>query len=96
MIIYSSKIIHFINEIKTAIRRILSDEIRLKVMSERFLDRKMESSYPIKAVIYNHKKMLGYFDPEFYELGFHERKALENIHIYLCVLLKGKVMFQLS
>lgn len=72
MIVYSTKIINFIKEIKFTIKDFLSKEVRLKVAGERFYDHKQRASYPIKVVIYNNKSMLGYFDPHFYELGFHE------------------------
>lgn len=73
MIIYSQKIIRFVNQIKSAIKEILSKEIRLKVSGQRFLNQRQTASYPIKVVIFNNKSLLGYFDPAFYELGFHER-----------------------
>lgn len=72
MIVYSKKIIQFANDIKCTIKNVLSKEIRLKVSGDRFYDRLQASSYPIKVVIYNNKSMLGYFDSNFYELGFHE------------------------
>ncbi|MEI8125314.1 MAG: DUF2786 domain-containing protein [Parachlamydiaceae bacterium] len=72
MYIYSQKIIQFINEIKDAVKTILSREVLLKVSENRFYDRLLTTSYPIKIVIYNNKTMLGYFNSEFYELGFHE------------------------
>lgn len=85
MFIYSNKIVQFIDDIKTSIRNIISKEIRLKLNGNRFYDRKETTSYPIKIVIYNNKSMLGYFDPEFCELGFHEclmyssREQLQNL-----------------
>ncbi len=78
MIVYSKKIILFVEEIKCAINNILSKEIGLKVMGDRFYDRKQEFSYPVRVVIYNNKSMLGYFDPSFYEIGFHECLMLSN------------------
>ncbi len=72
MIVYSQKIIQFIGEIQRAIKNVLSQEIGLKVATSRFYDRKQRASYPIHAVIFNNKGMLGYFDPNFYELGFNE------------------------
>lgn len=72
MIVYSKKIIQFIHEIKCTVKNVLSKEIRIKVAGDRFYDRRQEFSYPIKVVIYNNKSMLGYFDSNFYELGFHE------------------------
>lgn len=72
VIIYSKKIVRFLDEIKSAIKDILSREIRLKVWGNRFYNFDQTSSYPIKVVIYNNKSMLGYFDSHFLELGFHE------------------------
>jgi hypothetical protein len=72
MLVYSKKIVQFADEIKSAIRHILSKEIGLKVTNRYFLDRNELRYYPIDVVIYNHKRTLGYFDPEFSELGFHE------------------------
>ncbi len=85
MLIYSKKIIRFVSEIKGAVKAIISQEIGLKVARDRFYDRRQETSYPIKVVIYNNKSLLGYFDSSFYELGFHEclmhasRQQLHNI-----------------
>lgn len=73
MIVYSKKIVQFLNDIKSTIKLILATEAQLKVTSHnRFYDRMQRTSYPIRVVIYNNKKMLGYFDPDFYEMGFHE------------------------
>jgi hypothetical protein len=72
MLIYSRRIIQFVAEVKLAVKDVLSKEIRLKVGRDRFYDRWQTTSYPIKVVVYNNKKMLGYFDPNFYEMGFHE------------------------
>ncbi len=85
MLIYSQKIIRFINEIKSAIKVIISKEVGLKVFGDRFYDKAQRYSHPIKVVIYNNKKMLGYFASDFYELGFHEllmhssKQQLHNI-----------------
>lgn len=72
MIVYSKKIIQFLCEIKSITKKIISQEIGLKVVGDRFYDKFEEFSYPIKIVIYSNKSMLGYFDANFYELGFHE------------------------
>lgn len=83
MIVYSKKIIQFVNEIKATIKEILSNEIRLEVSRDRFYDRRRQISYPIKVVIFNNKSMLGYFDASFYELGFHEclmHSSREQLH----------------
>lgn len=72
MRLYSKKIIQFASDIQNIIKVVLSQELKLKVGTSRFYDRTRRVSYPIHVVIYNHKSMLGYFDPAFYELGFHE------------------------
>lgn len=72
MFVYSKSTIRFVQDIKTAVKTILSREIGLRCFGDRFYDRRETASYPIKVVIYNHKAMLGYFDASFYELGFHE------------------------
>lgn len=83
MIVYSKKIIQFVNEIKRTIKIVLSQEVCLRIVKDRFYDRKQTVSYPIKVVIYNNKSMLGYFDPNFFELGFHEclmYSSIQQLH----------------
>jgi hypothetical protein len=85
MLLYSKNIIKFINNIKAILKDVLSREICLKVFGDRFYDRRETHSYPIKIVIFNNQTKLGYFDPHFYELGFHEclmhsnKELLQNI-----------------
>lgn len=85
MLIYSKKIVQFIQEIQAAVRAILAREVGCSVTANRFYHRGKSSSYPINVVIYSNKRVLGYFDPEFYELGFNEslmetgREALHDI-----------------
>lgn len=71
MFVYSQAIIRFSDEVKSAIQMILSREIGLTVRGDRFSYQ--GTSYPIKVVLYDHKSEVGYFDPVFYELGFHEQ-----------------------
>jgi hypothetical protein len=85
MQVYSQRIAAFISEITLAIKNILINEVRVKVHGNRFYDRTGLHSFPIKVVIFNHNQKLGYFDSEFFEMGFHERlihcdkKVLHNI-----------------
>ncbi len=72
MFVYSKKIIRFTHKIQEIVGRVISKEIGLKIHGNRFYDRKGRCSYPIRVMIYNQKRELGYFDPSFYELGFHE------------------------
>lgn len=71
MIVYSKKIIKFMEILKSVIKEVLSNEIRLRICGERFFNRQQTSSYPISIAIYNDRNQLGYFNPNFYELGFH-------------------------
>ena len=83
MLVYSKKIIRFVNEIKSTIKEVLSREVGLRVTGTRFYNRQQTTSYPIKVVVYNNKSMLGYFDADFYELGFHEclmHASREQLH----------------
>lgn len=78
MIVYSKKIVRFLNEIKMMVKNILSREIGLIVTGNRFFDRPRKTSYPISIVIFNNKSMLGYFNSNFFELGFHECLMYSN------------------
>lgn len=73
MYIYSQTIVCFVQELKHTLKIILTREVGLKCYGDRFYNRKQTKSFPLSVVIYNHKPMLGYFDAEFYELGFHEQ-----------------------
>lgn len=70
MIVYSQNILRFIGVLKEEIKEILRRETSFEVHRERFSDAR-QRSYPLNVVIFNHKKSLGYFDPGFYEMGFH-------------------------
>lgn len=69
-LLYSKKIVAFIHEIKTIAKKILSEEMGLKVHGDRFYHQNY--SYPLSVVVFNDQKMLGYFASDFMELGFHE------------------------
>jgi hypothetical protein len=73
MLIYSKKIDLFVKELKEIMKRIIVNELNQKVSGNWFLDKKKKAYYPITTVIYNDRSMLGYFDSNVYELGFHER-----------------------
>ena len=84
MIVYSKKIASFINEIKQTVKEVLAREMGLKVVGNYFYSQYLQS-YSINIVIYNDASPLGYFDSNFYELGFHEslmyasREQLHNV-----------------
>lgn len=81
MILYSSSILTFVEKIKKNICEILQLEFGLKVSNKRFFDKQRRYSYPISVVIFGGKKTLGYFDPQFYELGFHESLRYQKIEL---------------
>lgn len=72
MLIFSEKIVRFVQDTKAIIKDILIKEVKVKATKDRFYDDNQRYSYPISVVIYNDRKMLGYFDPGFFEMGFHE------------------------
>lgn len=82
MFIYSTQILEFIQEIKREIKEIIEKEVGLKVSGDRFYDRNRSFSYPIKVVIFNNNNQLGFFDCEFYELGFNERLQWSRQELY--------------
>lgn len=108
MFVYSKKIVQFIEEIKEMARDILSREVRLRVGSNCFFNRQQTSMYRISVTIYNDQARLGYFDPEFSELGFHEclmhasKTHLRNVirhelaHYITWINFKGTVPFHCS
>ncbi len=61
MIVYSKKIVRFVNEIKTILKDVLSKEVGVRVAGNRFFDERERVSYPLQVVVYNNKSMLGYF-----------------------------------
>lgn len=83
MFVFSKNIIEFIKEIKFKIKQILSKEMSFDVRADRFFIPWKQASYPISVMIHNDKEMLGFFDPDFYNLGFHQclmRGSREQLH----------------
>lgn len=71
MKVYSQSLSLFVENIKNIIRNILITEVGVKVGRSRFYDYEGRYSYPLSVVIFDKKSVLGYFAPDFYELGFH-------------------------
>jgi len=69
--IYSERILSFIHGIKESIRKILTYEVGLSATTARFMDKQERFSFPISVIIYDDRPHLGYFDPSFFEMGFH-------------------------
>lgn len=84
MFVYSKKIVAFVQEIKNSIKEILEKEIRVRVHGKSFFYHQ-DTYYPISVVIFNNRSLLGYFDPNLSELGFHsclmncDKALLRNI-----------------
>ena len=95
MIIYSKKIIHFIDAIKQIIKEVLVREVGLKVTGNRFYDRQQLYSYPINVVLYDNESVLGYFDPDFYEIGFHE-SLMNSPRDQLCNVIRHELAHYLT
>jgi len=72
MPVYSHNICLFIQEVERAARTILQQEAKVVVRGHRFYNFSHTASYPLSIVIYNDRRELGYFDPNLYEIGFHE------------------------
>ncbi len=72
MYVYSEKIVEFVKQIHFTVKKILIEEVGLKVHGDRFYDKSQRFSFPLKIVIFNTKGKLGYFDADFLELGFHQ------------------------
>lgn len=86
MFIYSKKIIQFVSEIKKIVKEVLSKEVGLKIHGERFYNREETCSFPISIVVFNNKSMLGFFDPDFYQMGFHERLMYTSKEQLRCLI----------
>lgn len=95
MLVYSQKILKFISFIKSTIKEILAEELKLKVVKDRFYTAGNRYHYPIKVVIYNNQSMLGYFNADFYELGFHERLMYANKE-QLCNIIRHELAHYLT
>ncbi len=79
MLVYSYRYAQLTQVILTEAKEILEKEVGLKVTQGRFWNHEKTFSYPLSIVIYNHKTCLGYFDPEFLELGFHSAWAFKSL-----------------
>lgn len=69
--LYSEAILTFISHVKNCAKQILSSEMNIEVRKNRFLFNRY--SYPLKFVVFEHPSRLGYFNPEFYEIGIHKK-----------------------
>lgn len=79
MLVYSRKFQHLTQLITETLKEILVKEVGLHVSKGRFWNWEKTFSYPLSVVIFNHKACLGYFDPEFLELGFHSAWAYKSL-----------------
>jgi hypothetical protein len=79
MLVYSYRFSHLTKNIYHLVEEILVKEVGVNVIRGRFWNHEKTFSYPISIVIYSHKKCLGYFDPEFLELGFHQAWAFKSL-----------------
>lgn len=69
--IYSEAVYGFIAYATSLTSKILRDEMSLRVTQTRFFLNRY--SYPFSIVIFEHPSKLGFFNPEFYEIGIHKK-----------------------
>ncbi len=70
-ILYSQAILAFIARLKGCVKAILTTEVGFSVRGDRFSVGR--STYPLKIVIIEHRKTLGYFDSNTYEIGVNKQ-----------------------
>jgi len=95
MAIYSKRISFFLCEIKRLVVNILTKEAGLEVKKDYFYDFTQEKLYPIHVVVYNDRSHIGYFDSDFYEMGFHE-KLLRSDHTTLLRVIRHEIAHYLT
>lgn len=76
LILFNNALIAFRNSLRLSALNILNCEMGLKVGRSRFTFNGL--SYPIIINVFEHKNRLGYFDPEFYEIGIHKSLIGDN------------------
>ena len=75
MHIYSKTSALFLKRAKQILKKILSEEVGLKVHKTRFELKR--SLYPINMVVFEKKNVLGFFDPHGYQIGLSKRLIFE-------------------
>lgn len=73
MLLYSDRIIRFVREVSAEAKRILSNELGMRIAGPYVYDRQGRFGYRLSVVVFNDRPQLGYFDKEFMELGLHQR-----------------------
>lgn len=69
--LYSETILLFIQKLKRNGKEILEKEMALLVKNDRFCV--LNTFYPLHFVVFEHPSHLGYFNPEFFEIGIHKQ-----------------------
>ena len=69
--LYSQVIIAFLGKAKALAKQILEQEMGIKVGRERFIYQNYR--YPLHIVVFEGKSTLGYFNPNFFEIGLNKR-----------------------
>ena len=71
LLLYSSSLSKYISELTKRVKNILSSEMGLKVMRTRFAFN--QYTYPIKIVLFEHPKTLGFFCCKTFCIGVHKQ-----------------------
>ncbi len=70
MLLYSETILSFIKKCEKIAKEILLKEMGVEPRRTRFLYKKY--TYPLSIVVFERKNLLGYFDPDSYQIGIHK------------------------
>lgn len=89
MLIYSETINTFLQNIRHQIREILEQEMGLTVHRQRFEYAGL--LYPINPVVFEHEKMLGYFEPHAYQIGINSKLIGKASHAYIRDILRHEL-----
>ena len=74
--LYSDTILAFLQKARERAKTILKDEVGLRVRGSRFFYNGY--SYPLVILLFEDDRKLGYFDPNFYEIGLNKEVMLRD------------------
>ncbi len=84
MILYSSTYITFINRLNILAKKILSQEMHLRIRGNRFYLGNF--SYPLQIVIFEDPQRLGYFKANLYEIGINKAIITAKLDVLMNLL----------
>lgn len=87
--LYSSSILDFIKKLNLMAKEILIVEMQLGVRGSHILFG--DYRYPINIVVFEDKSRLGYFNPEFHEIGIHKAMIFSKDQDFLKNLIRHEL-----